>query len=172
MQQDWLKRAGYAQAAWRLQHPVTSLNGAGMTRRRSLSPGPIWLILAAALLLRSIVPTGWMPMSDGNSIRIMLCDGFGPAAGYTANQSNDHVGPNAGTHDHESMHGEGHGEDAPHDPCPFGLALASALDVADPPAAVLPLEAVAAPASSRRIAARLVAASGLRPHARAPPQLA
>ena len=35
-------------------------------------------LLACALLLRLLVPAGWMPVSDANGVHLTLCSGTGP----------------------------------------------------------------------------------------------
>ena len=35
-------------------------------------------VLACALLLRLLVPAGWMPVSDANGVHLTLCSGTGP----------------------------------------------------------------------------------------------
>lgn len=93
-----------------------------MGRNRALA---LW-ILAAALMLRVLVPTGWMPVVGGDGMtRITLCTGEGRLVAWV------------------DRSGEVHKQGAPksdprHDqPCAFsGLALA--LADAPPPAAALP----------------------------------
>ncbi len=107
---------------------------------------------------------------DG-SLRIMLCDGTGPvelAAAPTGEHAHHEVG-------HSGHHGEGHDDghgDAPRDPCPFGLALSSALDLPPAPATApdLLFDAPLDPAAF--VIARLAAWRSLRPPARGPPAFA
>lgn len=88
-------------------------------------------LFACALLLRLIVPAGWMPVSDARGIHVVICTGMGPvetviAVPMAASVSGAHHGP---ADDHQA---------ADH-PCVFsglGLALAEPRlpDLAVPPA--------------------------------------
>lgn len=140
-----------------------------MNRLRRNNLAIVWLALAGALLLRSLMPTGWMPMVDNGAIRIMLCDGFGPV------ELSPPVAESP-MHDAHSQHGGahqgGHHENAAHDPCPYGLALGSAFDLLPAPQTLtLPamLAHIDAPA---RIFARMAARRSIKPPATGPPVLA
>lgn len=109
---------------------------AGRTTPRALA----FAILAAALLLRIVVPQGWMPVDTGQGWRIVICTGSGPVqmtAGMKMTGGMHHLpgGPDHGAGDHA---------------CPYG-SLALALAMAEP---ILPV--VALPAIMRSV--RLVAA--------------
>lgn len=96
-------------------------------RRLSLSTRTrLVALLALALIVRALVPTGWMPIATDDGVRLVLCPGQGHAV--------------AGMH-----HGGGHGHDAPmpDHPCAFaGLGLAA--DTAPAPL-ILPLPPLAEP---------------------------
>lgn len=86
-------------------------------------------VLACAMLLRLLVPAGWMPVADANGVHLTPCSGTGPmtmpmASGQTM----------AGTAHHMPSDQQG----APEHPCAFGhLSLA----IAEPewPALILPI---------------------------------
>lgn len=87
---------------------------------RVLPRGLVLALFASALLLRMLVPAGWMPAAGGD-LRIVICTGMGAAeappealkamAAYAGHKSPDHDGKSSPDH-----------------PCSFfGLALAMAL---------------------------------------------
>ena len=145
-----------------------------MNRRGRLSFSCLVMLLAAALLTRAGMPTGWMPMAGADgAVRIMLCDGYGPVelaqpAGKTDPHAHHHMAQGHDGGDHSLHHG-GHGKDVPRDPCPFGVALSGATDLPGVPVEVAP-EAIGAPLEMPAlVAARLVAWRTARPPARGPP---
>ncbi|EDL48906.1 hypothetical protein [Erythrobacter sp. SD-21] len=82
-------------------------------------------LLLAALFLRAVVPTGWMPVADDGRLGWVLC---GEPALL---QAGDHSAPpiSAGTSEHgDHANTSDHGKEHRQDPCPFGaLAAASTL---------------------------------------------
>lgn len=129
----------------------------------------VWLALAGALALRSLVPTGWMPIVDNGAIRIMLCDGAGPVE-LSPPASDQQV---HGSHtQHGGEHEGGHHDNAPHDVCPFGLALGNAFDLPAPPSILEPPNLSANIEVPALIAAGVVARRNLKPPATGPPILA
>lgn len=94
----------------------------GIARVRS---SPVGLLLACALLLRALIPAGWMPAA-GQGLTIEICaDGAGGAdpafAAAAQRQFREALGPAA------DRQGDGHGADHPgkSEPCAFaGLAFA------------------------------------------------
>jgi hypothetical protein len=117
-----------------------------------------WLLFAAALLARAAVPAGWMPSAGQDGVRIVLCSGYGSVTAVI--DAAGHV------HKEEPQH------KAPHDPCPFGLAAAKALDQPPDIGIAPPLPVFAALTGPALAAARLVVRRGLRPPARGPPSFA
>ncbi|MFM5930903.1 MAG: hypothetical protein ACKOPQ_08350 [Novosphingobium sp.] len=108
--------------------------------------------------MRAMVPSGWMPVADGEGIRIAICSGSGPMEMVLDRDGGLHrdSGPAAPA--------------APRDPCPFGLASALAADVPAPVA--VPAAPIALPDEHARavsFAARPFA-RGLMPPARGPPE--
>uniref|UniRef100_UPI0035CC1869 DUF2946 family protein n=1 Tax=uncultured Sphingomonas sp. TaxID=158754 RepID=UPI0035CC1869 len=78
-----------------------------------------WLIFAA-LLMKVVVPVGYMPVMTGSSITIELCSGFGPEKMMAAM-------PGMGDH-HGSQDHSGKGDM----PCGFGGHAPPALSTVDP----------------------------------------
>jgi hypothetical protein len=118
----------------------------------------VWLLLAAALLLRGAVPAGWMPMADEHGIRIAVCTGVGTEFLTLG--------------DDGKLHKQAPQPDVPRDPCPFALANGAAADV--PPVPSLPLAriAIAPPTFPQLAAVALAQRRYPRPPARGPPSLA
>lgn len=98
------------------------------THRRSLLS-----LVACAMLVRALVPVGWMPVASAQGLRLMLCDGTGPAVARPVAHAMQGM-----HHDdapgHPSMPGADH-------PCAFaGIApgiVAPALAAPLPPARVV-----------------------------------
>ncbi len=113
---------------------------------------------ALALLVKALVPAGYMPMAIGKTLTVMMCDGQGGKATLTLPLSRD-----GSQHDHRSA--------ADH-PCVYSALGGQALEAADPVmlaeallfAFVFALLAVPLP-PLRRI-------SNLRPPLRGPPAAA
>ncbi len=117
----------------------------------------VWLVLAAALLVRAAIPMGWMPVVQAGGIRIALCTSAGPAFATLGSDGRLH---------RDTL------PEAPRDPCPFGLALAQAADLPSPltlsPAPLMP----ALLASPTPVAAAYIQQRLTRPPARGPPAFA
>ncbi|HOB12972.1 MAG TPA: hypothetical protein PK680_01685 [Novosphingobium sp.] len=122
-----------------------------MTALRRLNPVFVLLLLAATLGLRIMTPAGFMPVADENGIRVQICSGAGMS----------YVEIDPGKPD----------QDQPRDPCPYGLAMAAALDVPQAPVLADPPEPAIQTYTGAALA-RLVAARILRPPARGPPLIA
>jgi hypothetical protein len=97
------------------------------------------LLVLPVLVLRALVPIGFMPVSDRGSFHIDFCPGEAQPPGVLAPQSLAH-------HHHG---GAGHGTPAPvsHAPCLFALSASPAFAPAVATAAVIP-PASSAPAES------------------------
>lgn len=116
-------------------------------------------VLAASLvllgvLLRAVVPQGFMPVAAGAEalVRIEICTASGLADIFVPTGE----APQTSHHD-----------EAPHDPCPYATAFAQALFTSFASLAPLPL-----PAYSASCAARLPVSTCARPYeAQAPPSL-
>jgi hypothetical protein len=78
-----------------------------------------WLVLAA-LLMKVLVPTGFMPVVTGRLITIQFCSGFGPEKTMVAMPA---MGDHKGSTDHS-----GKGDM----PCGFGGHAPSAFSTVDP----------------------------------------
>ncbi|MFM5952977.1 MAG: DUF2946 family protein [Novosphingobium sp.] len=125
-----------------------------MNALRRLNPALLLALLVAALALRMVVPSGFMPVADAHGLRMAICSGSGPAfveldPGHKAPASPE-----------------------VRDPCPYGLAAHAALDL--PPSLALPAapERFAVLPYPGLAAARLTAWRALRPPARGPPAFA
>ena len=94
-----------------------------MTVLRRSRPPIVWLLLAAALLLRAALPAGWMPAAGQDGVRIALC---------TSNGSEFAVLTRDG-----KLHKQAPKPAAPREICPYALAASGAANV--PP--VVPLQA-------------------------------
>ncbi len=133
-------------------------SGHAVTVLRSFRLPWIWLLLGAALVLRAALPSGWMPAANPDGLRMALCSG--------AAQKFAVLGADG------RLHRDAPAEQAPRDPCPFGIAAAQVadlptqIDLPQPPAplAVMPPPALAQAAAPAR--------RNLRPPARGPPALA
>jgi len=100
-----------------------------VTRIRSLPQHIPLALIAFAMLLRVIVPAGWMPTTDADgAIRISICTGMGPETAYIDRDGKLHKEAPSGTH---------------HDPQPCGFGVL-ALGLIDPPLPTLLLPFVAA----------------------------
>lgn len=93
-----------------------------------------WL-LAFALLVRVLVPAGYMPMATGTGIAVMLCPGSAPLSKpLTAALTGDRHGAHAGNA-HADHHRPNEQQDYPATggtPCAFAGLTAPSLGGADP----------------------------------------
>jgi hypothetical protein len=131
-----------------------------MSRLRAFvrrNPALAALIVALALVLRAVVPGGFMPSSDHRQIVVAICTGSGPATAVIAVPLAD----STDTGDH--VKGD--------KPCAFGTLSLTSLAAAD--AVLLALALLFALALSLRpmVPARALSAPFLRPHLRGPPAL-
>jgi hypothetical protein len=123
-----------------------------MSLLRRLDRVTILLLLAATLVLRLAIPSGFMPVADQAGIRVEICTG----AGKTFVE----IEPGADR------------QETPRDPCPYGVAAGSALDLPRLPALADARFAVGASTLPGLAPARLAARRALRPPARGPPAFA
>jgi hypothetical protein len=130
------------------------MTASGATIRVNPRFALFWLLAAAALLLRAGLPAGWMPQASESGIRIALCTGDGAVMATLG--------------DDGKVHKDAPAPQAPHDPCPFGLALAAADVPVAPLFAILPPAPVAAPPMALAEAEKRIRRS-IRPPARGPP---
>ena len=100
---------------------------------------PLWLVLGLGLLMRALVPAGWMPAVDAQGIRLVLCDGWQDVTPETSHGGGHSV--SADGHQMSASHVGGHeqgdkSKKADHSaPCTFA---ASALNVPLPSQVALP----------------------------------
>jgi hypothetical protein len=112
-------------------------------------------IIMLALLMRLLLPTGFMPDVSAGKITIALCTGHGPA-------TIDIAAPAGGHH--------GEGQPAKHDmPCPFSSGTSYGLAGADPILLALAIAFVMALCLRPVAATRVADAPYLRPPLRGPP---
>ncbi len=122
-----------------------------MNLLRRLHPALALLLLTATLALRLATPAGYMPVADEHGIRVAICSGS--ASSFVE------IDPGLPA------------QEAPRDPCPYGLAMGAALHAPTP--ALPPAPPVYTPAHyPGLVAARLTAWHALRPPARGPPAFA
>ena len=81
-------------------------------------------IVAAALLMKLLVPAGYMPTMAGNSVIIQICSGYGP---MTMAMAMPIPGPIPG-----KEQGQDHQQDKAEMPCAFSGLSAPTLAAADP----------------------------------------
>lgn len=124
------------------------------------------LICAAALLLKLLVPTGYMIESDHGALSIVICSGTAPAATMAMPEG-------AGTM--AAMHGTapGHGQSKDHGksemPCAYSGLSAQTLGAVDPVMLVAALAIVATTALLMAPRRALRSPPYLRPPLRGPP---
>jgi hypothetical protein len=112
-------------------------------------------IIALALLMRMLVPVGFMPEVSAGKITVALCTGHGPAVIEMAL-------PGSGHHDQ--------GKSAKPDmPCPFGSISFPGLTGADPTLLAIAIAFIMALSLRPVAAARVAEAPHLRPPLRGPP---
>ena len=113
-------------------------------------------LLFCALIVRVLVPAGYMPVAGGGALMLQLCPGTAPAA----------AAPMAG------MHHDGAKHDAPgkaEQPCAFAGLAAPALGSTDPALLLAALAFVLLLAISGGVLTIPAPPSHLRPPLRAPP---
>jgi hypothetical protein len=112
-------------------------------------------IIALALLMRMLVPVGFMPQVSAGTMTIALCTGHGPATVEMAVAGSGH-------HDQ--------GKNAKPDmPCPFGSTSSVGLTGADPILLAIAIAFVMALSLRPVSAVRIADAPRLRPPLRGPP---
>jgi hypothetical protein len=116
-------------------------------------------VIMLALLMRLLLPTGFMPDVSAGKITIALCTGHGPAVVEMAMPSG------GGHHDH--------GQTAKHDmPCPFASGSTHGLAGVDPILLAIAIAFVMALCLRPVAVARIGDAPYLRPPLRGPPVVA
>lgn len=111
-----------------------------------------WLLLlfACAMLVRALIPTGWMPVADAQGFRIVLCSGTGPAmlsTGPSAKAPMEHA--MAGMHHERSPE---HHSQGPEHPCAFA-GVTPAIDTPTLAAPLPPAPVRTTPALARALVA-------------------
>lgn len=116
------------------------------------------LLVAAGLVLRALLPTGWMPVPHEAGLRIALCTDAGERFVL--------IGPDGRITTDPAAPAQ------PRDPCPFGLAAAHPADLPVPPALPLPPADPATPIVAALPAAAPAPWPSIRPPATGPPAFA
>ena len=96
---------------------------------RTMPRAYVLAMIACALLMRMVVPQGWMPVHGANGWTITICSGTGPMRMTMS----DGPGMSKGMH-HQS---DGKDQGSADHPCAFA-SFALALDLPPPPAVLLP----------------------------------
>jgi len=131
---------------------------------RRVSNPALWLLIAAALFMRAVVPSGWMPATEGTNVLSMrICDSSGNASTLTREI------PMRAMPGHDG-HGKGEQKNHQTSPCSFaGFASAAPIGgVALALALVLPPEQLRTAAIAAILVARL---SWVTPPGRGPPSI-
>ena len=124
-------------------------------RRRH--PALFWLLAAALLAVKALVPSGWMPVASEGGIRIALCTGAGTTMARLDPQGR--------------LHRDGAPESPVREACPYATA-ATPFVLASPPTLAEPVVLPAIPDAPALVAALIAARRALRPPARGPPAFA
>ncbi len=110
------------------------------------------LLLALALVVRALLPQGFMPVASAEGLRMEMCGGTAPVTIVLDREAQPQNGQKSA-------------------PCPYAVAGAG-IDL--PPGLILPAPPahIAPPPNPQPVAARLAAQRSLRPPARGPPTIA
>ncbi len=122
------------------------------------APALIWLLLVAALMTRALLPSGWMPTVDAGGVRIAICSGAGPE--FLILERDGHLRKQTPS------------PESPHDPCPFGLAIAPLLDAGPNNLELFPQITAETPDHLPMLVKVNIIRRSLRPPSRAPPEFA
>jgi len=140
----------------------------------------VWAVIVCALLMRAIVPAGFMPMATANGIELVLCSGMAqpsdpttaPAAAGMMPGMQHHAMPDHAMPDH-ALPGRGDGGHQipakPEAPCAFAGLTAPSLGGADIVLLAIAFASVVAAAVFQRPNAPIRPRPFLRPPLRGPP---
>ena len=124
------------------------------------------LICAATLLLKLLVPTGYMIGSEGGRIAITICSGFEPRTMTTAMPGATAM---SGMHGGSSDHGTSKDHGKAEMPCAFSGLSAAALGATDPLQLAALIAFVMAMGFATTVLPSPVGPAHLRPPLRGPP---
>lgn len=116
------------------------------------------LLIAMTLLVRALVPVGFMPDFSGGSFTIALCSGTGPATVTLA------VAPHSQHHDADKIHADM--------ACPYAALAMPTLGGADPIQLARAVAAIVLLGLIGAVTVTLLARGHLRPPLRGPPAAA
>jgi hypothetical protein len=131
-------------------------------RHLLLRPHAAALLLVATLLMKMLVPAGFMPMAEQGSLRIMPCSGYAPQPQIP--MASGHGG-------HHGEHGpqQRHHQNAQKMPCDFSVLAGPSLAGGEPIALEKPLTLAAMVAAAPPLAVDVALPTYLRPPLRGPP---
>ncbi len=131
-------------------------------------------ILLAALLLRLIVPAGFMPVVEDGRLTMVVCSGYGPVPAAPIDHGAGHVMPSMAHHAAPQHHSSDHdsAEHQAQNPCAFADLALPALGGTDPIQLAAALLFIIATALLLRTQLPPPAVRHLRPPLRGPPLLA
>ena len=98
------------------------------SRRRRARHVSLYVAVLPALLLRALIPVGFMPVASSGHMSLALCPGEAPSAASRAAEQRGRYAGHA-HHDHSRGHSGG---SAHHAPCLFATGGAAALTPAGP----------------------------------------
>ncbi len=104
-----------------------------MRRHLVHRPQAAALLLAAALLMKLMVPAGFMPVAQHGALTIVPCDGYGPQQAPAASHHGGHDSHGSGGHSQPEHHHQGKQM-----PCDYSVLGAPGLAGGDPIAFVPP----------------------------------
>ncbi|WP_068076332.1 hypothetical protein [Novosphingobium lentum] len=140
------------------------------------TPMAAWAVIALALMVRVLVPAGYMPGLVDGSVTLELCSGYGPQAPLATAMPTagmDHAMMDHATMDHGAMGHGGKGHHSAHadTPCPFAAAALPVIGGTDAVLLAVALAYIIA-MGWRPVARRKPrTAPRLRPPLRGPPRL-
>lgn len=134
-----------------------TIGASAMNRRLPVRTTLLWLLIAALLCVKALVPSGWMPVAGQDGVRIALCTGAGPVVAVM-----DADG---------KVHKDAPGHETPRETCPYGMPTTGAA-LPDLPVLAPLLEPQALPQPVLRAVAIAPYPHGPRPPTRGPPPLA
>ena len=165
---------GVTDRAWAITHrPVTAIRSLFAQRHLAV------FLCTVALLLRLIVPSGYMIGTAHGRVAIVTCPGSStaPASPMAMPRTLDLVSGHGSGHDHASAHAgprdhrPGHEHGGTELPCAFAGLSAPALAAADPIPWASPIPHGMPPGTLPVVPARVPAAPYQRPPLRGPPAL-
>jgi hypothetical protein len=130
----------------------------------------VWAVIVCALLMRAIVPVGFMPMATANGIELVLCSGMAQPSDITTAPAASAMMPGMTHHAMPARADGGHQIPAkPEAPCAFAGLTAPSLSGADIVLLAIAFASIVAAALFQRPDALIRPRPFLRPPLRGPP---